>query len=149
MGMGGARPGAGRKPKADARRAATFTLPPDQLAAIEALAGRDGISRSEALSRLIALALAAEVEPVTAAPVTDDVAPVEAAASPAPFPVVVGDVLRDTSKRPTRLLRVTEIGKRGITAVATDSNRKRPAERMWSEGRLIALLAGGQLTIQR
>ncbi|MBC7543049.1 MAG: ribbon-helix-helix protein, CopG family, partial [Candidatus Sericytochromatia bacterium] len=111
MGMGGARPGAGRKPKIDARRPATFTLPPDQLAAIDALAGRDGISKSEALSRLIARALAANdaPEPATVVP------PVEAIKPPAPFPVVVGD-----------LLQVTEVADRVVFAVAVDVKRANP-----------------------
>ena len=104
MGMGGARPGAGRKPKIDARRPATFTLPPDQLAAIEAIASRDGISKSEALSRLITRALA------------DDAVPASEVATPqpAPYPVAVGDVLQDLSGQRARRLRVTEIGDRGV-----------------------------------
>ncbi len=56
-GRGGWRPGAGRPRKPDARKSVTLTLHPDILAHLDAIAGRDGISRSEAASRLIGVAL--------------------------------------------------------------------------------------------
>ena len=146
MGMGGARPGAGRKPKIDARKPASFTLPPNQLVAIEAIANRDTISRSEALSRLIARALVADDQ---LAVVADVVNPVEAIMPQASFPVAIGDVLRDSSGRRTRLVQVERIDGDVVFAVTVDVKRANPLQKQWTRWELIALLTGGAVSIEK
>lgn len=146
MGVGGARPGSGRKPKADARKPTTLTLHPDMLAALDAAAARDGISRSEAASRMIAFALAANGAPApvvvpaaraevpepakpAAAPIPDRVKPVPAVAAKAveverprsKAPLGIGDVLRERTLHKRRML-VTQVDNIGLTGHLVDAD---------------------------
>lgn len=51
---GGPRPGGGRKPiGTDARRTVSFSLPPDLAEWLDARAQAEGVSKSEALARIL------------------------------------------------------------------------------------------------